>query len=41
MGLDFERFCEILNFPQKYSNNILNRIYSLKVVVGDKISFEI
>ena len=41
MGLDFERFCEILNFPQKYSNNIFHRIYSLNVVVGGIISFEI
>ena len=41
MELDFERFFEILKFPLKYSNNMPDRIYSLKVVVSDIISFEI
>ena len=40
MGLDFERFCEILNFLPKNSNDMPDRIFSLKVVVSDIISFE-
>ena len=41
MELDFERFCEILDFPSKYSNNMPGRIFSLKVVVSDIISFKV